>query len=92
MKDPIDEPRREPRGKHKDTKRFCKGKPGREHVTEMRRDGYAAAERVCHLVEWQVVGRPDDPHTFWWCNHIIACTVCGKHLQEVTSNNCPDRV
>lgn len=55
----------------KNTKRWCKGKVGREHVTEIRMENWYGRDYVCGPSRW--LNR-------WLCWEIVTCTVCGKHL------------
>lgn len=64
-------PERHGRAK-KDTKRWCKGKVGREHVTEIRTEDWLGRDYHCGP-SWG--GR-------WACWERVVCTVCGKKLQR----------
>ena len=66
----------------KDTKRWCKGKTGREHVPRLIVKGYNS-DFTCGP-GWD--GR-------WRCYHREACAVCGKILGDrIPAGSCPDRV
>lgn len=74
----------------KDTRRWCRGHEGREHLTHVIAqwgEGYTCRPsrswtRVRGTVDqWQRSER-------WFCQHVVACAVCGKHL--ATAERCPD--
>lgn len=76
-------------GSRKDTRRWCKGKPGREHVPEIVfRPWYG---RACHALDpghWLNFSGSD-----WHCEHREACSRCGKILREawkLAREECPD--
>jgi hypothetical protein len=76
-------------GRRKSTKRWCKGKPGREHVPAIVfRPWYG---RDCHPLEagsWR-----DIAGTGWHCEHREICQVCGRILREawnLAPSECPD--
>ena len=89
----LPEVARAPRGK-KNTRRWCKGKVGREHVEGIRLSKYAASIYVQHLKRpacyWEsrsnwlahmMEVKDVNPSGKWWyCNHERCCTVCGKTL------------
>jgi len=56
----------------KDTKRWCKGKVGREHVTEIRMEDWLGRDYRCGRHTW--TGR-------WMCWESNVCTVCGKKMR-----------
>jgi hypothetical protein len=65
------DPERKPKSK-KNTKRWCKGKVGREHVGE--------------IVLNPIWGKSDCGEVRWWpgrwsCYHMLACKNCGKRIQ-----------
>ena len=72
----------------KDTKRWCKGKEGREHVPEtVESHIWAGMNKVCG----------PRPYTGgwwggkWFCRHAIRCSECGKVLKTFLSEDeCPD--
>lgn len=85
----VDDPRhpdsdvfreRRPRRK-KDTRRWCKGREGREHVSAITKHGYHARSG-CQ----RAVGGDEER---WICWHVEACTVCGKILRDTVP--CPDK-
>lgn len=63
----------------KDTRRWCKGKPGREHQLDIRRSSH---------------GFPCGPNwsSRYWCWHERYCTVCGKIMTTLglKPDECPD--
>jgi len=75
-----------PLSKRKNTKRWCKGKPGREHdpKVELNRRifGYALDNnREC--------GGKSPLGTKVFCYHHVVCTKCGKEL-KYRPDSCPD--
>jgi hypothetical protein len=73
----------------KDTRRWCKGKTGREHVPAIVfRPWYG---HTCHVLEpgsWRDMAR-----TGWHCEHVEQCSVCGRILREawkLAPSECPD--
>lgn len=82
-----------PKRKHKDTKHWCKGKVGREHVLETVESKWPYNRNKCglykDLYEW-TIGNPYYENK-WDCRHVIKCSVCGKHIKEFLSRaDCPD--
>jgi hypothetical protein len=76
---------RHPRRRKKNTRRWCKGVPGREHNTELRLE--PAYGRGCQERTTYVRGQPG---THWSCQHKIVCTVCGKILRFLLGKTeCP---
>lgn len=76
----------------KDTKRWCRGKVGREHTPGVRlnqygrhrlaRTGVVPCERVTKD-SWRyriLTGSRQDTGTVWQCHHEDYCTTCGKTL------------
>lgn len=77
-----DDDRVRPSHKRKDTKRWCKGKVGREHFTAIQRSQIFGIDHPCHV---GYMGK-------WVCYHNVVCTVCGKILKEWGYGfDCPDR-
>lgn len=70
----------------KNTRRWCKGKPGREHqvaVTLRARWGHDD----CHQPRWRTTtGKPGRE---WLCYHVESCTACGKVLRCLKDEECP---
>jgi hypothetical protein len=67
----------------KNTRLWCRGKPGVEHQTGVRLDSYhEEIDNPCYrLQRW-----PKN----WWCSHQRYCTVCGKIMQVGIGRDCPD--
>lgn len=78
VEDPPAEPKR-PAGK-KDTKRWCRGKVGREHIFEWVRDERRDFKRMFH-------GTPTPDHEAWWQ---LRCSACLKQKEYCTGmfNKC----
>ena len=82
-KDPLSDAHAEhkPRGK-KNTRKWCKGKPGVEHVVVTVVHHSATGTR-CGASTWM-------PHR-WLCRHAMQCVTCGKYLNEwLKPAECPD--
>lgn len=72
-----------PRSK-KNTKRWCRGKQGREHITEIQRYEKYGMKTQCGPSRWGVEG--------WACQHVVVCVECGKILKMWgVGYACPDR-
>lgn len=73
----------------KKTKRWCRGKVGREHVTEIVMNPATSylfpigtARSRCHESTWMP--------TRWSCGHIERCVNCGKHVRwTLPRDECP---
>lgn len=75
----------------KNTRFWCKGRPGVEHVREIRISAWAQRWLVdaqgrppCCPPEW---GGPSS----WFCNHEEVCRTCGKILRPTLGVSCPDK-
>lgn len=92
---------REPKGKKKNTKRWCKGKVGREHEWIIVYDKNYNPHSKWHKCRWVNERYPSlkKPGLVWWCFHQWACKKCGKlsdHHKHgwhggVGFDDCPDR-
>ena len=82
----IERPGRRPHPKN--TKRWCKGREGVEHITELVVP-VNAMRGECDTGERNWTG------TFNWeigCYHVEQCIVCGKHVRPfLNKGECPDR-
>lgn len=71
----------------KDTRRWCKGVVGREHVPETVLDHHEHGwhgDRECRWFAFSSEGR------LWICRHVVQCSVCGKHLKtSLHKEDCP---
>lgn len=67
----------------KDTRRWCRGKVGREHTLAIVRDDYG----------WHVGRKCQEPSWlpgYWSCHHQERCTTCGKILRpSLPREQCP---
>lgn len=86
-----DEPLQQEVGRHrarKNTRHWCKGKVGREHVVDQLRQHYG----TCRVSQYfrhpygEQVGK-----VYWSCTHWWHCSVCGKRLDKLPTSECPDR-
>ena len=69
----------------KNTRRWCRGKIGVDHVLDVRLDRYGEMlwrrdKAPCYRPSW----RPAS----WWCNHERYCTRCGKILDASLNDEC----
>jgi hypothetical protein len=79
----LEENPRRPKAK-KNTKRWCRGKEGREHVPMlmMRRWGLPCDFRP----SWR-----DQSKNVWRCNHNEICSTCGKQIRySIQRDECPE--
>lgn len=78
------------RGRRKNTRAWCKGRPGRAHVpTTVIRHTYAGTDVECRELPanyfWTLVTGDT-----WRCVHAVRCMACGKYLNErLTRAECP---
>lgn len=71
----------------KNTRRWCRGKEGVEHVPALFLDAQWGLGKPCR---WMLSYYSDERFK-WRCNHRRRCTVCGKVLQEsLKGTECPD--
>lgn len=89
-KDPLHPSMRErPASKKKNTRRWCRGKPGVEHTPMIELDS-GGQQRVrdgkdaCY--QW-----PYSSWDRWVCRHHEICTTCGKILKRSFGIKCPDK-
>lgn len=79
----------------KDKRRWCRGKVGVEHVTEIVEDRWAG--RGCRGYDIGKWVRYDDRKEWvivdqgWMCCHIEQCVNCGKKMRHIPREQCPDR-
>lgn len=83
------EPRPRPQRARKNTRRWCRGKVGVDHVlaTRLNKNVTYRNERgldapACYRAEWW--------KDHWWCNHEEYCVNCGKILVVSLNQACPD--
>ena len=84
----ITEPEQRAPGK-KNTRAWCKGKPGTEHKPVIVFRPYTHGS--CHVAQgWHLSIWPDEP---WICAHREECSACGKILRNhgrLAGAECPD--
>jgi hypothetical protein len=73
--------------KKKNTRRWCKGKEGREHVTELRPSKWLQWHKIagynCGWSRWSKRRR-------WSCTHTVVCINCEKILEwQLPKEKCP---
>jgi hypothetical protein len=70
--------------KRKNTKQWCKGKVGVEHVTETVLNHNRSPSSVCGWVELMRWYAGERGHWRWHyhCRHAIQCVNCGKYLKD----------
>ena len=81
------EERERPQRSKKNTRKWCKGKVGREHTTELvyrSHYGYYLDKYGCGIkkkfVRWGGSDRVWEDT--WYCLHEVKCTKCGKVLEH----------
>lgn len=78
----------------KDTKHWCKGKPGIEHIAQLTLDMDTPEWRK-HACRWKAYWDWRKKHTWvigWTCGHHEECARCGKILRytcDLTRAECP---
>lgn len=81
-----------PHRSNKNTKRWCKGKYGREHEWEILLEAYRFGVRPLRRpCAWRITFVRNDmttPYVSWSCRHVRKCVNCGKTQQLVSG--CPD--
>lgn len=91
----ISEPAKRPPAK-KDTKHWCRGKEGVQHVPQivLSHDGFRS--RACEWVskfDYRAIRRGEDDYRIAWaCGHQELCSRCGKILRErweLRQEECP---
>ena len=77
-------------GAKKDRKRWCKGKPGREHDYQVQvqpngwgSHGTPSSERRCQPHNWPT------RYDWWICKHAAICQNCGRQ-ESITKQQCPE--
>ena len=80
---PSDEDAARAASGRKNTRRWCKGKPGREHTPQIQLDPTLA-----------FLSMPCSDDRFPGCKHHLVCATCGKvlapSLQRIVQDQCPD--
>lgn len=78
------------KGRKKDTKRWCKGKPGREHAPVVQLNRHTMTYQARHACGSDDQKWDNGDGTYGWldCNHVEVCSACGKNLGSATT--CPD--
>ncbi|HJW01370.1 MAG TPA: hypothetical protein VJ617_19950 [Arthrobacter sp.] len=79
--------------KKKSTARWCKGKVGREHVTEIVLNHNYSNRKACmwYPIYYSFARRDEGPKDYrYWCQHSVKCTVCGKYVEYfLKPEQCP---
>jgi hypothetical protein len=70
----------------KNTREWCRGKVGRYHDVEVRRQPHVSDDTACH--RWPF---GNSSYQIWLCYHQIYCVNCGKILNHSLGDDCPDR-
>jgi hypothetical protein len=79
--------------KKKNTKKWCKGKVGREHVPHIIKSNYGVTDKCCNYAPWSVRHKNGEttPLKKYLCWHQRSCQNCGKVLEWFLSEEeCPD--
>lgn len=79
--------------KRKPTAKWCKGKVGREHVTEIVVNHNYSSTRDCRwgAIYFSFARRAEGPKDYrYWCRHSRKCTACGKYVEYfLKDEDCP---
>lgn len=75
-----------PRTHRKDTGRWCKGHTGIEHEASVML-AVGPYRAGCGMRQ----SYKEPGHDVWHCDHIVRCSNCGKVLESLPSDDCPDR-
>lgn len=73
---PITDPNRKPYNR-KNTRKWCRGKVGVEHVVIIVKDNFRSQDIPCLTGGW------------FFCDHYFKCSNCGKYLGK--PKTCPDQ-
>lgn len=79
--------------KKKNTKKWCRGKVGREHVLHITKSNYGIKDKCCNYAPWSVRHKNGEttPLKKYLCWHQRSCQNCGKVLEWFLSEKeCPD--
>jgi len=76
-----------PHHSRKDTKKWCKGKVGREHDFQVGMPSNGWDQKGCRAVTYNFKNVPTK--TRWICRHMIICQKCGKQ-DWAAKFKCPD--
>jgi hypothetical protein len=78
--------------KKKDTKKWCRGKVGREHVPHITKGNYGGTSN-CKDAPWFIKNKSGElkPFDRYICWHQRSCQNCGKVLEwYLPKEQCPD--
>ena len=99
VKDPLSTASRARRARStKDTRRWCRGKIGREHTLAILKDEKMAyMDKGCRWVPYYVIFRKGGEKVQKWhfsCTHHELCTTCGRRFRYGWDllTDCPDYV
>ena len=77
----------------KSTAKWCKGKAGREHVTEIVVNHNYSNTKGCRWspIYISFARKGEGPRDYrYWCRHSLKCTVCGKYVEYfLDPEQCP---
>lgn len=86
----------------KDTRRWCRGRVGRDHVpviqlekgtASLRRYALDPVRARCRWTMWFVGGRAITGQLHWSCGHQLLCATCKKVLEPcIRPEECPEFV
>ncbi|HEX9089802.1 MAG TPA: hypothetical protein VF867_20080 [Arthrobacter sp.] len=80
--------------KRKNTAKWCRGKVGVEHVTEIVINHNYTNTRGCNWypIYYSFKRRAEGPRDYrYWCKHSLRCTNCGKYTEIFLGvEQCPD--
>lgn len=75
------------RGSHKDTSQWCRG-----HIGVVHEPTVVEYRGPLHLVCGMARSYRDASTEVWHCAHQVKCVECGKLLEALPADDCPERV
>lgn len=81
-----DEPKHRAR---RDTRRWCRGKPGIEHTPAIVLPDNLYSRWRGQACRWMWWGRPGHEFAMYRCHHRWQCTTCGRKLRDMRPDECP---
>lgn len=84
---PVEKPTPKPPARKKDTRRWCRGRVGRPHVTEIQLVQWYSPPREC-----EPLGPRDWRYRIFGetvaCHEQEVCVNCGKYIRHLTAAEC----
>ena len=100
----VVDPEVTPHRPRKNRRRWCRGKVGVEHATEVALCTWAVTRRMANPRaelcrwwgpgDWQTVAYVEHGVAVddwrWTCSHVEMCVNCGRKLRQLVGTQCPD--